>query len=275
MFLKFAKMNPNENMTILVLDPVPREHQAEVAEELMAYGSVHAEQVGFLEKPENPDADIRLQMMGGEFCGNASMAAGSYLRMQDSEAGAREVCYLLEVSGADGLVPCRVQRRRGPRDSCRVRMPLPQEVREMEFPGGIRCPVVFFPGIAHAILPEGELGAAEAEACIADWCRICGTDAFGIILCSESDLADCAICPLVYVGSTSSSVWERSCGSGTAALGAYTAWKRGAAARLDVEQPGGCIGVCAEYTGGKITNLEISGKVELACRGEAWVYCQW
>jgi len=274
MFLKFAKMNPNENMTILVLDPVPREHQAEVAEELMAYGSVHAEQVGFLEKPENPDADIRLQMMGGEFCGNASMAVGSYLRMRDQEAGCRETCYLLEVSGAEGLVPCRV-RRTGHRDSCRVRMPLPQEVREMEFPGGIRCPVVFFPGIAHAILPEGALRPEEAEKCIAAWCGICETDAFGIIFHSESDTADCAIRPLVYVDSTSSSVWERSCGSGTAALGAYAAWKDGAAAKLDVEQPGSCIGVSAECTGGRITKLEISGRAELVCSGKAWVYCQW
>ena len=69
MELKFIKTSPTENMTLLIETPVPRELHLEVAEKLIAYGSVYAEQAGYIEEPENPLAEKRLQMMAGEFCG--------------------------------------------------------------------------------------------------------------------------------------------------------------------------------------------------------------
>lgn len=267
MKLRFAKLNPTENMTILVTDPVPRDRHSAVAEALMAYGSVGGEQVGFLEKPTLPGARMRLQMMGGEFCGNATMSLAALLAFRENLPDGGEAVYPLEVSGADGIVPCRI-RRSG--DVCRgtVCMPLPEEIREVEFPDGVRCPVVFFPGIAHAIVREGVLRASEAPRCIPRWCEACETDAIGIIL--ADDALD-RIHPLVYVRSTSSSVWERGCGSGTAALGAYLAHERRGDAALDVAQPGGTIHVEAEWDGERISRLEISGDVRLAAIGEAWI----
>ena len=267
MKLRFAKLNPTENMTILVSDPVPRNRHSAVAESLMAYGSVGGEQVGFLEEPSLPGARMRLQMMGGEFCGNATMSLAALLALQDGLPDGGEAVYPLEVSGADGIVPCRIHRNG---DVCRgtVRMPLPEAIREVDFPGGVRCPVVFFPGIAHAIVREGVLCASDAPRCIPRWCATCGTEAFGIIL--ADDALD-RIRPLVYVRSTDSSVWERGCGSGTAALGAYLAHERRSNAALDVAQPGGIIHVDAKWDGERVSSVEISGDVRLAATGEAWL----
>ena len=267
MKLRFAKLNPTENMTILVTDPVPRDRHSAVAEALMAYGSVGGEQVGFLEEPTLPGARMRLQMMGGEFCGNATMSLAALLAFQENLPDDGEAVYPLEVSGADGIVNCRI-RRSG--DVCRgtVCMPLPEAIREVDFPDGVRCPVVFFPGIAHAIVREGVLRASDAPRCIPRWCEVCGTDALGIIL--ADDALD-RIRPLVYVRSTDSSVWERGCGSGTAALGAYLAHARCGDAALDVAQPGGTIHVEAKWDGERVSRLEISGDVRLAAIGEAWI----
>ena len=45
MEVKFIKASPTENMTLLIETPVAREKQLAVAERLIAYGSVYAEQL--------------------------------------------------------------------------------------------------------------------------------------------------------------------------------------------------------------------------------------
>ena len=79
MKISFVKTSPAQNVTVLVTSPVPRDRQAETAAKLLAYDGVGGEQAGFLETPTMPGADARLQMMGGEFCGNAAMSLGAYL----------------------------------------------------------------------------------------------------------------------------------------------------------------------------------------------------
>ena len=69
MDIQFIKTSPTQNVTILVLTQVPRASQPEIAAQLLRYDGVGGEQVGFLEPSQT--ARARLQMMGGEFCGNA------------------------------------------------------------------------------------------------------------------------------------------------------------------------------------------------------------
>lgn len=53
MKLSFVKANPTDNMTVFVLDPVPRQLHSNVAQKILDYGNLYAEQVGFIESP-NP-----------------------------------------------------------------------------------------------------------------------------------------------------------------------------------------------------------------------------
>ena len=93
MELQFVKMNPTRNMTILVETPVPRAKHGEIAKQLMAEDSVCAEQVGYIEPALHPLAAARLQMMGGEFCGNASMSLAALLAMREGlENGECRLC---------------------------------------------------------------------------------------------------------------------------------------------------------------------------------------
>lgn len=76
MNISYTKIDPAGNITVIVDSFVPREQQSRVASELMKLDN-SVEQVGFLEKPDDPCCAVRLQMMGGEFCGNASLSAAA------------------------------------------------------------------------------------------------------------------------------------------------------------------------------------------------------
>ena len=65
MKLSFVKTDPSENMTVFILDPLPRETYPVIAKKLMNYNNIYAEQVGFIEKSNFPETCSRLHMMGG------------------------------------------------------------------------------------------------------------------------------------------------------------------------------------------------------------------
>jgi len=228
----------------------------------MAYGSIGAEQVGFLEAPRLPGVRARLEMMGGEFCGNASMSLAALLAHEDGLADGAAAEIPLEVSGAEDVINCRIVRR-GDSFLGTVKMPLPKRI------GAVGThPAVFFDGIVHAILPENAMTPAEAEAFAREQCALLGANAMGVLLVNT---AMSAFRPLVYVRETNSCVWEHGCGSGSAAIGAYAAVQRGSDVSLDLAQPGGVIRVHAACSAGCIQKIEITGTVRIAATGTAWV----
>ena len=268
MKLRFAKFDPTGNTTILVRTPVPREEQPRVAEALMAHNSLCAEQVGFLEAPTLPGACARLQMAGGEFCGNASMSLAAQLALDENLPCGAEREYPLEVSGAGGIVPCRVARSGESAFTGAVGMPLPEEITEMALPSGRRVPLIRFQGIAHMLVAEDALFPAEAEAIIPGLCDALDADALGLLLMCPEPLR---MRPLIYVRSIDTAVWESGCGSGSAALGAYAALRAQRDVFLKIAQPGGVIGVRAIWEHDRVGAIEIQGNVRLAADGEAFI----
>lgn len=266
MKLNFVKLSPTRNITILVTDPVPRSMHASLADQLMDGDCVGGEQVGYIEAPALPGARARLQMMGGEFCGNASMSLAAWLAHCDGLPDGASADVPLEVSGAEGLVNCRILRRGNTYEGT-VAMPVPDCIREEDF-DGLRFPVVHLPGISHAIVPDSALTPGEAKARIAGWCEKLDAEAMGILLLNNTwD----EFIPLVYVRSTGSAVWEHGCGSGTAAIGAYAASMRRENVCLNLSQPGGCIRVEAEQQAGIVSGLKITGAIRITAQGTAWL----
>lgn len=273
MEIRFVKMNPTQNMTILVESEIPRERQPGVAAALMDYSSVYAEQVGFIEAPEDGAAWARLQMAGGEFCGNATMSLAALLAMDRGMRPGERRIIPLEVSGAEGLLQCGVEVC----DSyvrATVEMPPPLRIeRQILDVEGRKVPVeaVCLSGITHAVVPVDEQSAdwaRFAEQAVRrrpDWVR---DDAMGILLYDE---ARCRIDPLVAVYATGTTVWERGCGSGTAALGAWLAHSGRAPVSADVAQPGGTITVRADWRENRVSGISITGNVRLAARGTAYI----
>ncbi len=269
MKLSFAKYDPTGNTTILVDSPVPRNLHGAVAARLMAPEGVFAEQVGYVEPAENPAALARLQMMGGEFCGNASMSLAAHIALRKGYGKERVIP--LEVSGTKDVVSVRI-RREGSGYRCLVDMPLPEFVGMRAFRYGnesLELPFARLPGIAFAI-PAAPMPEDDARRLVRQWCAETDSDAFGILLPGPDGFGR-SIRPLVYVRSTDSSVWEHGCGSGTSALGAWLAIRAGEAIEADIAQPGGVIRAYAECAGKAITRLAIEGIVKPVCNGVAYV----
>ena len=105
MELSFQLADPAGNITLLVTTPVPREDHPALAAGLLSIPELHAEQVGFLVPPQG-EGVIRLEMMGGEFCGNALRCAGLYYAVQQGRRRAGR--FPVEVSGYDKALSVQV-----------------------------------------------------------------------------------------------------------------------------------------------------------------------
>ncbi|MDO4531463.1 MAG: diaminopimelate epimerase [Bacillota bacterium] len=271
MELKFIKTSPTENMTLLIETPVPREKQLETAEKLIAYGSVYAEQAGYIEAAKNPLAERRLQMMAGEFCGNASLSLAAVLAEEKGLQAGEEREIVLEVSGTDQLVRCQMKKEENGFYG-RVAMPLPKGVERRSFSlngMGYQLDVVAFEGISHIIVPTalwGEAGVKHAEQAAKEWAGEMPS-AFGILL---FDAKKNTLQPLVSVqGSTL--IWERGCGSGTAAVGAYLAMQAGSSLFVSLKQPGGTMGAEVVLENGRIEAIFLTGRVSIVAKGTAYI----
>ena len=65
-----AVLDPAGNVTAIVCSDVPAAERARVAAQILRLPELGIEQVAFLTEPRS-GGEIRLEMMGGEFCGNA------------------------------------------------------------------------------------------------------------------------------------------------------------------------------------------------------------
>ena len=266
MLLHYQKYSPTGNITVLVTTPTPRSRQPGIAARLLE--DVGGEQVGFVEPSTNARCRLRLQMMGGEFCGNATMSLGAMLARQANLPDGEALSLLLEVSGSADPVPCGICRD-GDAWVGTVRMPPPVGIDEigLDIDAGIlSVPLVRLPGISHLIIPEGAgLDEAQLRRRLPLWNGKIGADAVGAIVWNE---AASAIDPLVYVPSAGTLVREHGCGSGTAAVGCWLALLAGHGVEAPIRQPGGTITARVAVEGNAVTKLSITGRVALVMEGE-------
>lgn len=280
MKLRFVKVNPVENMTIFVMDEVNSDQHVVVANKLMDYSNIHGEQVGFIENPRSLKGKslntLRLQMMGGEFCGNAtrSLAALMVHHKLDSINESDEGFFVsLEVSGSEELLDCLVR----PTELeniyySQVGMPLPTRSSNTNilFDGKLIDLIrIDFPGISHFIVESSVINdkeeffnALKSKMGKEDF------DAFGIMF---YDTKDSFLEPLVYVKATNSKYWERSCGSGTSALGVALAIKNKRNTREKIRQPGGDLEVMVDIVDGQVSKVYLDGKVEIVSEGIVYI----
>ena len=273
MEIEFVKISPTQNMTILVTSPVDRQFHKDAAKKIMAYDNVHAEQVGFVEKPENPKAQARLQMAGGEFCGNAAMSLCAYLIWNgDVKCEREEQCTIpIEVSGASDVLYCDIKKK----DEyflAKINMPIPETIGSFDVEiAGCSLPVVYMPGITHVIADTDKVSVSKdmlLETLVFNPGSFTKEDAFGIMF---YDKKAGFIEPFVHVATAGTKMWERGCGSGTAALGAYLAHVAGKSVKVDIAQPGGVITVEADIADGKLTSIRVEGKAVIAAHGKAYI----
>jgi Diaminopimelate epimerase len=274
--IDFVKVNPTQNMTILVKSRHPMEEYIPIASRLMSYDSVYAEQVGFISNPSKQGADARLQMAGGEFCGNACMAMAAYLAVENGLQPDAILEISLESSGSDRLVACRVSKVKE-KYSCQVTMPLPNKVEQksVQYEGeDLSIAIVRYDNFFHIVIEVESFSSAwrqKAEGLARLLGITLGSNLIGVLLFEpKSD----TMAPLIYLPELDSMVWEKGCGSGTASLGAYLCWKNKSAITSRVAQPGGTILVEADCCEQEITSLIIEGVVGIVAQGRAYIECE-
>lgn len=237
MEFSYAYMDPTGNMTALVETPVPVEDQPRIADAIMA-AEPTCEQVGFVMDTPN-GCDTAIRMAGGEFCGNAAMCAASLYALN---SGIEEEKKLrVSVSGREVEIVVTPAKEGY---ACSVAMPAPKEIVTVE-KAGLTLPVVLGEGIYHAVL-VGEVDDTAAETIVRELCEELRAEAMGLM---QVDLEAGTMKPLVYVPDAKTLFWENSCGSGTAAVGAYL-WKTtGGAVSMSLLQKGGTLRVAADKAG--------------------------
>ena len=241
MRLNFVKISPAKNTTVLITDYVDPEDYAQVARVVMSYEYLDAEQVGFIVSPRNRNARLRLEMSGGEFCGNGLLSAAAYGLYKGI---CREGEFLIESSGVDAPLRCAAAAESGNTFRVKGDMPAITGLERLTLEIGTRRisgNLVHLPGISHFVTDFWP--TKEDFDLIVDTLQVkADAQALGVIPFQKLDEDRCRILPYVYVRETGSRVFEQACGSGSLALGVHLAGVRGPGC-IRVEQPGGSIAV--------------------------------
>ncbi|PYE48277.1 diaminopimelate epimerase [Paenibacillus barcinonensis] len=271
--IDFIKCSPTQNMTILVKTNHAAEHYSDIASSLMSYDHVYAEQVGFIEQPRRQEAAARLEMAGGEFCGNACMALAAHVAYEKGLEQQSSMNVKLDVSGTESLIHCHVKKRENQYD-CRVTMPVPEQIERkvITFEGlELELVVVRYAEFIHIVIEVQDFDDTmrrRAQHLARLLGLTMGDKMIGILLYRP---ATEEMAPLIYVPQLDSLIWERGCGSGTASVGAYLAWLAQGEVTQLIRQPGGTIKVTAQWheTGRKAITIE--GNVRIVAHGTAFI----
>ena len=213
----------------------------------MADPSLRAEQVGFETRPLYGGSAGRLEMAGGEFCGNAARSYG-YLLCREKGI---DHCKI-EMSGTRERleVICDLER-----ETSAAQMPMPERMEMAGEEADGLYPLVVMRGITHMICQDKEFDEAFACRMIDKFGKSC--PAFGVMFVNGEKLI-----PVVYVAETDTVCCESSCGSGSlAAAWLMTRSQKDGFHSYNFEEPGGTIivniakrqGRYAGTVGGKLT----------------------
>ena len=257
MKLHVVRANPAGNITLFVLDPVKGEDRPAVAARLMAIKELAGEQVGYACEPAD-GYDGRMEMAGGEFCGNASRAYGMLVACRRGMTGKHRLT--LEVSGSDRPVAVDLDVEAG---VARAAMPLPRLAGRRTV-AGVEGTLVDLGGIVHFVTER------QPDAMVMDEVEkfinvpreaggFAGVEAYGVIF-----LHDGRMTPLVKVPAAGSLFWEGSCGSGSlAAAAAQSAEMADGVFERDYVQPAGVVRATVERRDGTVTAAYIESSVTL------------
>ena len=272
--LKVLRADPAGNITLFVLSAVPVGRRGQVASRLMDLPAFQAEQVGYVtavsareQKPVQKESgagaakeetlrslltaeNVRMEMAGGEFCGNATRAFGLLLAQARGISGALEV----SVSGCNQPVLVEAEPTAG---RAFAQMPLPHSVERREVEG-VPGTLVHLGGIAHFVVHEkpSRVFFAKTEVLFD---TIPGLSACGVMFL-EAD--GNGMTPLVKVRATDTLVFEGSCGSGSfAAAVAESQNVQEGIFRKRYEQPAGDLEVEIVRKAGAVQRGSIGGNV--------------
>lgn len=278
--------NPAGNTTIMVLSPTDISEYQEIAAKLLeidfgkdhgvrftepACESVMGEQVEFiLPYDEDTDNIPSMNMCGLEFCGNATRSF-AYYRVSNCGDGISQPDgtkkLQVMVSGCEYPLTAVIDEQN---HTARVQMPSPVNVIPLtpeelqlseENPDLETCFIIDLDGISHLIL-KGIEATREKFDGIRNYVyqNYGDMEAFGTVFINGEEMI-----PVVYVRDVDTTYFEGSCASGTTAAAVSESLnKPDGVYTFNFRQPAGKLTAIVTKESEKITNIELSGILELS-----------
>ncbi len=231
--IKYFEVDPGGNVTAIVPGVFADQKRKTIARRILDNNPL-IEQVGFWMKARSKESHARLEMAGGEFCGNATRSLAALLE--------RRGRYLLEVSGMTQPIAVRASKK-----NAEFIMPLKMF--------SLRNNICTLPGITHLLTP-GKIFRGEARIILRN-SGLLQEKASGVIGYGKLNKNTYEIFPIVRVRDIDTLFAETACASGTAAIAYFLSRSKGAIS-LKVKQPSGAI-FSTEIRKG---NLVISGPIQ-------------
>lgn len=258
---------PSGNTTAIVFDRFPKaegQSNKQLNSEIMQAWEKAApeypqiEQCCFVTTPQNNEAIARVQMFGGEFCGNATR---SVIR---TITDGQEYYGSIEVSGVEKPLEFAMEKD----GTVRLEMPLPQDRQSLIQPtaDGI---LVKLDGIAQLVVlddrtdPRLLLQTLLAE----NRYSLQNEPAVGVSVYDQNS-RNAKFC--VWVNAVDTIFDETACGSGTCACGVALAYLNKDSVELEIVQPSGePISTKCKFdsNSGSVIRSEIAGKVDIIYDG--------
>lgn len=249
--------NPANNITAFVLDDVDKSLYKKVARDILQKTDYGIEQVGFVKKAKS-NADIRLEMMGGEFCGNASRSIGLLYAKQNNITD-RDI--LVEITGSEEVLKVSVDLEN---EIANIQMPLPKSIETIEIKELGNFPIVIIDGIYHIIAERIEATEKNFNYFKNVVNNKYEVEAFGVMFLDRDKNY---ITPVVYVKNTDTTFFESSCGSGTLATSYYLSQNIDKQyLKYSINQPGGIIESTVYKKNNQVKSITIGGVVNLSAQ---------
>jgi histidine racemase len=263
---RLAVAYPSGNTTALLFDQLQGSDRKLLNDRVMrSWGaakpeSPEIEQCCFVMASSDPDAIGRVEMFGGEFCGNATRSAVWLLTNGQDYNGQ------IEAAGVRGLLRFSVDG-----GDITLQMPLPSQAQLLRAVAE-GC-LVQLDGIVHLVVTDGAVqGAATPRQMLDALLRankydLASQPAVGVTFYSyESSRAE--FC--VWVKEVDTIFDESACGSGTCAIGIAAATSSRESVRLPVVQPSGQVIITNagyDQAAGQVQSSTISGVVDILYDG--------
>ena len=216
MKIQYTKINPGGNVTAIVKGRFNKSQKININKKILK-SDPEIEQVGFWYAPRVKGNDGRLEMAGGEFCGNALRSFGALLSQQNKKNLSR-----VESSGTKEVIEIRAKK-----NSSEIDMSL----KGFKYINN-KCTL---PGIKYVFTTE-KIDRDDAKK-ILKTSNLLKAKASGVIGYKKSNTGF-SIKPIVWVKDVETFFEETACGSGTMAF-AFSQYTQFKTKKLSIKQPSG------------------------------------
>lgn len=250
----YFRANPCGNITGFVVAPVYPGYRKAYTDCIMEQIDKDVEQVGFI-SPAYEGAPLRMDMMGGEFCANATRAYGLYSASFYDTDGLVDI--EVYVSGHEGTTDV-IADVKNQKAYVALDAPIGREKLTID---GKDCTLIKLPGISHLVVEEEE-DKEFVDKALEVLKKDHKDEAYGVLFFNKEKLE---MIPYVYVEGSETLFREGSCGSGTIAVVNYLEddiAKLDEDYKISIKNPAGELEVFVyEFEDGK--KFCVGGKVEL------------